>query len=314
MAQGLLMKFSLPRREGGGLPSLAELRRLPWRRWLARFGPRLALLLALLLLVSTLVDAGWWVVTRYTTPETPAGATPPAAAPSAARRPQARYRDVAGLHLFGRSAGAAAPATADIRETRLQLKLLGVFASDDPARSFAIIADPQKREEVYQVGDALPGNVRLQAIHPDQVILERNGKLEKLMLPQEFLSTAPAAAPVAPGVRPAPAAAPQAEPKQSLREVWQTFRSNPEQVMRDIRITPAMGPDGRITGYRVNYRDRALLNRLGIRPTDTITAINGLPLTDPTAVLQLEGLLQDLQPFSVTLIRRGQEQTLDIEP
>ena len=312
MARSLLARLSpsagLPR-----LPTVAELRAMPWQRWLVRSGPRVALIVALLLLVSTLVDIGWWVVTS------PADDTGPAARPAAPSAPspgraRVRYRDVAGLHLFGRSAGVAAPATADIRETRLQLKLLGVFAADEPARSYAIIADPQKREDVYQIGDTLPGNVRLQAIHPDQVILERNGKLEKLLLPQEFLSTAAPAVPAGPGVRPAPTAVPQAQPRQSLREVWQTFHANPDAVMKNIRITPAMGPDGRIMGYRVNYRDRALLNKLGIRPTDVITAVNGLPLTDPTSVLQLEGLLRDLQPFTVTLTRRGQEQTVDIQP
>lgn len=310
MARSLLARLTPP---GGSLrlPTRTELRAMPWQRWWRRYGPRVALLAAVLLLVSTLVDVGWWVVTSLSEPATPVTPSARPATPAPAR-PAARYRDVANLHLFGQAGGGVAPVAADIRETRLQLKLLGVFAADEPARSYAIIADPQKREEVYQIGDTLPGNVRLQAIHPDQVILERNGKLEKLMLPQEFVSGT-AAVPAGAGVRPAVPVAPAA-PQQSLREVWQSFRSNPDAVMKNIRINPAVGPDGSIIGYRVNYRDRALLNKLGIRPTDIITAVNGLPLTDPTSVLQLEGLLRDLQPFTVTLTRRGQEQTVDIEP
>jgi type II secretory pathway component PulC len=51
-----------------------------------------------------------------------------------------------------------------------------------------------------------------------------------------------------------------------------------------------------------------------LRPTDVVTSINGMPLNDPTSLVQLQDLLKELQPFSVTLMRNGQEQTLDVQP
>ena len=70
-------------------------------------------------------------------------------------------------------------------ETKLQLILRGALSSDDPEHARAIIADPRGKEEQYAIGEELPGNAELSEIHPDRVILKRNGRFETLRLPKD---------------------------------------------------------------------------------------------------------------------------------
>ncbi len=292
------------------------LQSFPWSRWAARL-PRWATVILVLAVAGTAADFTWLLLTPVETPQ--AGPARPAPVPGRRPAPGARYRDVANLHLFGQATAgrAAAPAGADLRETRLRLTLRGVFASDDPETSYAIIADERGQEDAYQPGDRLPGGARLHAVHADKVILERSGKLEKLLLPEKRLvQAAPAALPARrrPGRSGPPQPVAGGAAGQALRQVWQQLRSNPRQFWKQTRIEPVMGEGGTITGYRINHRNKALMRSLGLRPTDVITAVNGMPLNDPNSLFQLQGLLKELQPFTVTVLRDGQETTLDVQP
>ena len=73
---------------------------------------------------------------------------------------------------------------ADIPKTKLNLILRGALADIGKNRgdSSAIIQG-SNQDRLYSEGDALPGGVTLKEIHPDHVILSRNGQLEKLFFP-----------------------------------------------------------------------------------------------------------------------------------
>ncbi|UYM15396.1 type II secretion system protein N [Endozoicomonas euniceicola] len=92
----------------------------------------------------------------------------------------------------------------DIPKTKLNLILRGALADvgSNTEDSSAIIQG-SSQDKLYSPGDLLPGGVTLKEIHPDHVILSRNGQLEKLFFPdsdkdsravQEYRSTAPDAA------------------------------------------------------------------------------------------------------------------------
>lgn len=92
---------------------------------------------------------------------------------------------IAGWNLFGAPPAAAVTAPPPVTEapkTRLQLTLRGVAASPSVADARAIIADPSGRERHYRPGEAVPGGAELGEIHPDRVILMRNGRPETLPL------------------------------------------------------------------------------------------------------------------------------------
>jgi len=111
----------------------------------------------------------------------PAATAPASAAPGPERQ---KIREMTNWHLFGKVARekqvVKAVAPAEAPETRLKLVLRGAFASDDKKIARAIIADPRGEEEQYAVGEKLPGNAELSEIHPDKVILMRNGRYETL--------------------------------------------------------------------------------------------------------------------------------------
>lgn len=286
--------------------------------WLKRL-PRMATVVVTLVLVSLAADLTW----LFFTPQDTAGRAAVPSDVTARQTPEktVRFRDIANLHLLGRASvgkGAATVRQTNIPKTNLRLTLLGVFASSEPQDSYAIIADDRKNEDFYQPGDQIQVSGRAQAllvsVHAEHVVLERNGRQEKLLLPSDPLKSAPA---VQLPTRQRPQAKRETTPApapRNLRQVWDDFHKNPQDFWQQTRIEPVMGKDNTIQGYKLNHKDKNLMRGLGIRSTDVITSINGMPLNDPSSFAQLQGLLSELQAFSVTLLRNGKEQTLDIQP
>lgn len=83
-------------------------------------------------------------------------------------------------HLFGN------PVVVSI--TNLQLRLLGTVQAQSEKFSRAILAEAEQPAKVYAVGDSVASDVRIHAITADSVILENDGRLEKLLLqrPRRF--------------------------------------------------------------------------------------------------------------------------------
>lgn len=98
-------------------------------------------------------------------------------------------REVAQLNLFGqlRQPAAVNPARfAQAPKTKLDLTLNAVFANTEPPLASAVIAtDNNSLAKRYFLGEALPGQAVLYAIHPEYVVLERGGRLEKLVFPRD---------------------------------------------------------------------------------------------------------------------------------
>jgi len=68
---------------------------------------------------------------------------------------------------------------------------------------------------------------------------------------------------------------------------------------------------GRMNGFRVYPgRDRMAFMRLGLRPGDQVTAINGTPLDDRDRGEQILHTLGSSTEAHVTVIRNGQQQDL----
>ena len=125
-----------------------------------------------------------------------------AAQPQAPALP-ARGPDVAAVvnaHLFGAPPVAAVSGSAaDAPRTTMALALTATLAAHDrstgqilPNRGLAILGPNAGPENVYGVGDNVPGGARLHAVYDDRVLLDRNGSLESLMLPRQVQGTATA--------------------------------------------------------------------------------------------------------------------------
>ncbi|MHA7833656.1 MAG: type II secretion system protein N, partial [Algiphilus sp.] len=91
-------------------------------------------------------------------------------------------------NLMGDFQKPAEPAPQDVEdapETRLSLKLLGVYAAEDPSLSRAIIAAAGKDEKLYAIGDEISNNVELHSVFSDRVVISRDGKLETLRMERD---------------------------------------------------------------------------------------------------------------------------------
>jgi general secretion pathway protein C len=182
------------------------------------------------------------------------------------------------------------------------LELKGTIASDVPEMSVAIIADGSKDEKVYAVGAVVVSGATLHAVYADRVVLNENGTLTNLKLPNEYPAGAPT---VARRTTAVPNRA--TNNSQSLQAV---VAQNVTKLADVIRPTPYF-VNGQQQGYRVYPgRDRAQFAALGLRPGDLVKDIDGQSLTDPAQAMQVFQSLGSADQVSVTVERNGQPQVI----
>jgi general secretion pathway protein C len=214
---------------------------------------------------------------------------------------------IAAAHIFGEAIMDEGPVVTttvideNLEDTRLSnLKLMGTIASPDPDMSAAIITDGANEEKVYLIGNPISSNVKLHAVYTDRVVLDENGNLTNLRLPEEFAAVA---APVrrASTRRQAPA---------NTGSIQSVVSQNVARLADVIRPTPYF-VNGQQQGYRVYPgRDRRQFASLGLRPGDLIKDIDGQALTDPTQAMQIFQSLGTADQVSVTVERNGQPETI----
>lgn len=88
-------------------------------------------------------------------------------------------------HLFGQGL----TPMGEMPISNLQLRVMGISKgmNENSATSQALIAIADGASKVYKIGDSLPDGVKIYAIAADAVVLENDGRLEKLPLPRETL-------------------------------------------------------------------------------------------------------------------------------
>lgn len=238
----------------------------------------------------------------------------PTPAPAASEAPQKTVpvdlQAISAAKLFGDAKAKVAkpPVEETTVETRLPLKLLGVFVADAEAGSgavsAAVIAESNQPGKLYRVGDRLPGAATLDTVHADHVTLLRSGARELLrftkLKPFRTMKILDKGAPRTVAEMPqlrqtAPAkAAPtktKAAPK-PVRDFVAAYRERlqeaPEQVLEELEVEAVNGG-----GYRVgDLGDLPYLSQSGLQPGDLILSVNGRPMGDINAdQLALDDLL-----------------------
>ncbi|MDE2450496.1 MAG: type II secretion system protein GspC [Gammaproteobacteria bacterium] len=266
-----------------------------WRALFFTRGPRVATwLLALALGVQAAM-----IVTDLAG----AGRAPAPGMIAAASRVQRAPLDIAAItntHLFGQ-APVAAGNGGNAPQTSMPLVLTGVMAANDPRDGLAILGPSVAATKVYAVGDDIPGGARLHSVFADHVLLERNGNLEALALPRQLAGNTPP---------PSLSAAPTAPVIDRMRELV----SRDPGIIADIMRPEPVFAGGKQQGFRVYPgRDREAFIRLGLRPGDLVTAIDGTPLDDPARGEQILGTLGTSSEAHVTILRNGQQQDLTLD-
>jgi general secretion pathway protein C len=221
-------------------------------------------------------------------------------------RPGVDVQKVVSAHLFG--VAAAEPGAQDPSNVPLSsanLVLAGTIASQDPKHGVAIITDggPSK---VYSVGDNVSG-ATLHSVYLDHVILDRAGVLETLVLPRQLAGSRPMAAVRRPG---------GADPRtvaavDNIRRLVQQDPGILDQVMRTVASYDNAA--GKLRGFRAYPgRNRAIFNKLGLKPGDLVTAINGTMLDDPQHSQEVFNTIQTSDHVTVTIERGGQKQDITL--
>jgi general secretion pathway protein C len=229
---------------------------------------------------------------------------------SAAPRAQHTGLDVQSVvsaHLFGVAApDASTQDPANAPQSTANLVLAGTIATQDPKRGVAIISDggPSK---VYAVGENV-GGATLHSVYLDHVILDRGGQLETLLLPR-LLGPGMLGPPVV--RRPGGSDARTVAAVDNIRRMVQQDPSILDQVMRTVPSYDSVA--GRLRGFRAYPgRNRQIFNKLGLKPGDLVTAINGTALDDPQRSQEVFNTIQTSDHVTVTLERGGQKQDITL--
>jgi len=290
--------------DAGRMNAMAWLENIPapdrWRELALAHGPRIATwALALLLGVQAAV-----LVTDLTGNPAASAATH-SSAPPATTPHRVNVAAIANGHLFGTAAPDPSMAAADLAnapQTSMPLILTGIIAGDDPSTGLAIVGESASSAKVYGVGDALPGGAKLHSVYGDRVLLDRGGQVESLTLPRQYAGGAAA---------PMPAPPPSSE-NSTLDRMRRLVTEQPAALSDVMRPQPVFA-QGKQRGYRVYPgRDRQAFVRLGLRPGDLVTAINGTPLDDPARGKEIFDTLGSASEARVTVMRSGRQQDLTL--
>jgi general secretion pathway protein C len=233
------------------------------------------------------------------------------AQPVSARSAELHQRQAANIqalmmaHPFGvRTADPSTQDPANAPLSSANLVLAGTIATQDPKHGIAIISDggPSK---VYSVGDNVSG-ASLHSVYLDHVILNRNGTLETLVLPRLLAGDRSIASARKMGADPRTLAA-----VNNIRRMVQQDPGILDQVMRTVASYDNAA--GKLRGFRAYPgRNRAIFNKLGLKPGDLVTAINGQTLDDPQRSQEVFNTIQTSDRVSVTIERGGQKQDITL--
>ncbi len=264
-----------------------------WRALLLGEGPRVA---TAILIVALCAQAAFIV-----TDLAGGGKSAKPAPQGAARTHQLDIPAIVNAHLAG-VAPQATPDGQDVRPSNIPLVLTGTIAGNDPQNGLAILGQTPQTTKVYAVGDNVPGGAKLHSVYSDRVVIDRNGQLESLALPRQ-VNAANA---------PPPSAAMLQGENPQIERMRRMITEQPGLLADVMRPQPVMD-HGRMNGFRVYPgRNRMAFMRLGLRPGDQVTAINGTPLDDRDRGEQILRTLGSSSEARVTVIRNGQPQDLTL--
>lgn len=282
--------------------SLRAFENLSPQQWLEHASRTLPQGLSVVLVVAIawqLVQLTWLLLDRSQPGPT---AVPPAAVGSAVGRKGPDIQAIVDAHLFGVVQAPAKLDPAAAPETQMNLVLSAVFASNDPAKGWAIIGESGAAAKVFTVGEVVRQGTKLHAVYPDRVILDRGGQLEALALPVQNLAGLVSASP--------PAA--RSGGSQFANNLRRIAENSPNTFAEIVRPQPVFA-NGVQRGYRVYPgRNRQLFARLGLQPGDLVLSINGTALDDPQRGMEVFNTMGASDHVTVTVERNGQSQELTL--
>lgn len=242
-------------------------------------------------------------------------------------------KTIADLHLFGTAdVKPKKPAPVVKKQTRLNLKLMGIVAEDTNNR-LAIIEISKGKQSVFSIGQEPQSGVKVHDILPQKIILEHNGQLEELLLPklEKAIGRSGSKPPISlPNAVPEPRAPalnqaanslinPAAPlnsadklPTDDLSALRDAVTNNPERLLEIASASEATDKEGNFIGFRLSPgKNRKLFRSLGLRPGDIVTSVNGTVIDSPSKGISIMGQLAGASSINFTVSRGDQEVTIN---
>jgi len=269
---------------------------------------RMAAIVSLLLTVACaylLVEITWMFF-----PQEEKALAPASSQKQAAIKKQAQQNNFSALtsaNIFGAIETVVVQKQAKAPETKLNLILRGVLSAERAELASAIIAQGQAgKEEIYSVGDKMPGGVLIKEIHPEYVVLERNGQLETLQIQKESGADDIAASMSLPELFD------METPASALTEIRSNILKNPTSF-GEYALPVVVKENGKQIGYRLQPQQKGeLLSELGLQSNDVITEINGIKLDDPQNGISALRNLSTATNLDIVVKRNGADVPLNI--
>jgi len=218
----------------------------------------------------------------------------------------AKAEAIGRTHLFGKAEVDLAPVQVveEAPETKLNYKLRGIYFSEESTLSAAIVEIQPNKSLYFRIGDELADKITVSAISSDHIIIDRYGKLERLNLQKPTVSAAGGS--LVAGVQMNPVAN-----TRLLQSYKKRYVSNPLALAKRFQAIPVQ-ENGRNIGFRLKaLRGESLLKKLNFNANDVFTKINGISLDKPFQALDALKSLTTANSVSVTIMRNGNEQTMD---
>ncbi|TJZ65355.1 type II secretion system protein GspC [Raoultella planticola] len=174
----------------------------------------------------------------------------------------------------------------------LKLRITGLLASSDAARSIVIMAKGNQQVSLM-TGDSTPGNeARIIAILRDRIIVNYRGRNEAILLADNGSMKAAGA------------------PDTALNSPLSKIRQQPQNILNYLNISPVMVNE-QLSGYRLNPgKDPTLFRESGLHENDLAVALNGLDLRDRQQAQQALKQLPELSEITLTVEREGERQDI----
>jgi general secretion pathway protein C len=191
--------------------------------------------------------------------------------------------------------------------TSLNCTLIGTIINEG-AESWAIILDNQSgKQDRYTVGDKLR-NAEVVMILRNQVVLNIDGKNERLIMGIEKIRAEDRSGEVSAAENPE-----GVETYKISKDFVAQSVNNIAQIMSTVRVKPHF-EDGKPAGFQVsNIKSDSILKTMGFQEGDVIRSVNGREIRTAEDVMRLYATLKDSSFFGIGLVRNGQPTTLNFK-
>ena len=209
------------------------------------------------------------------------------------------------------------PATGQL--ARMQLEVLGIVDSSNPADSYIVLKE-KGQTMVLQEGDEIRDGITVKLIETKSFVAtdgtgDKVFEIEMLSEGSDIISPDETSTGTDEAAAEEPAVDFRVTNQQVLDKIDEyktTLASNPLELVGQIRAQP-VPRDGSTYGYRVYPgRDRALLTGVGLRPGDILISVNDTPLSDPGQLDTIINSLSQSSTIQLTIERGGKIRDINV--